>query len=492
MLSWPRLLLLLALVVLPLPNARAGGPFDAELAAAISAGVVDSEVVNALESAERVRVIVYVSPRGREARTQVDEVIARLPAAELSIGRRFARVPAFAGSVTAAGLARLAGAPGVLRVSPDTPVRIQLSEAIPLVQIDALHGSGLTGTGRKMGFLDTGIDLEHSDFDEAIVAEQCFCQGADGPGGDGCCPNELDVQSGSGAAQDDHGHGTRVAGVAASAGVVADVGAAPDVAIVAVKVLDSSGNGSISDALAGLDWIAVNHPDADVANLSFGGGMYEGDCDDADAGTMALADAIDDLETNGTVVVASSGNSRWSDFMIAPACIAKAVSVGAVWDADVGRQTLYNCTDATTQADQVTCWSNASTTTDVFAPGGLITTSTLGGGVATESGTSYATPVVAGCGVLLREAHPLASAAAIARALTESPITVVDTSSGRSYPRLDCATALEFVSRTIPLLPAAPVTAALLALLLAAAGGHALWWRAHRASPRSSDSPSSL
>ena len=61
--------------------------------------------------------------------------------------------------------------------------------------------------------------------------------------------------------------------------------------------------------------------------------------------------------------------------MIAPACIAKAVSVGAVWDADVGPQTIFGCTDATTQADQVTCWSNASTTTDVFAPGARIRTS---------------------------------------------------------------------------------------------------------------------
>jgi hypothetical protein len=162
----------------------------------------------------------------------------------------------------------------------------------------------------------------------------------------------------------------RVAGIAASAGSVADPGGAPDVAIVAPKVLDSMGNGFISDTLAGLDWIAANHLDTDVVNLSLGGGMFEGDCDSTDAGTMALADSIDDLEQNGTVVVAGSGNNRWSDFMIAPACIAKAVSVGAVWDADVGEQTIYNCTDETTQADQVTCWSNASTTTDVFAPGG--------------------------------------------------------------------------------------------------------------------------
>jgi hypothetical protein len=100
--------------------------------------------------------------------------------------------------------------------------------------------------------------------------------------------------------------------------------------------------------------------------------------------------------------------------------------------------------------------------------------------------------VVAGCGVLLRDARPLASAAAIARALTESPVTVVDTSSGRSYPRLDCVTALDFISPGIPVLPAGPAAAGSLALLLAAAGGRGLWRRAHGASPRSAGSPSSL
>jgi hypothetical protein len=273
-----------------------------------------------------------------------------------------------------------------------------------------------------------------------------------------------------------------VAGIAASAGAVADPGGAPDVTIVALKVVNSSGVGPISDTIAGLDWVAANHPDTDVVNLSLGGGMYEGDCDDADAGTMALADSIDGLETNGTVVVAGSGNNRWSDSMIAPACIAKAVSVGAVWDDDVGSRTNFGCTDATTQADQVTCWSNASTTTDVFAPGGRLTTSAKGGGVATGSGTSYATPVVAGCGILLRDARPFASVAAIAHALTESPVTVVDTSSGRSYPRLDCVTARDFLSPGIPVLPAGPTAAAALALLLAAAGGRAIWRRTRGAS----------
>lgn len=466
---WFRLLLLVVLAALPLHEARAQASSQTDLARAVSAGIVDAEVVGALQSAPRVRVIVYVSRRGGKARRRAEAVIERLSAAELRVGRRFARVPAFAGSVTAAGLARLAASPDVLRVSPDMPVRIQLSEAIPLVRIDTLHALGVTGTGRKLAVVDTGVDLDHPDLEDAIAAEQCFCQGDDGVGGEGCCPNGLDTQSGPGAAQDGHGHGTRVAGIAASAGVVASEGAAPEVSLIAVRVLDSSGNGYASDLMAGLDWVATNHVDTSAVNLSLGGGQYDGDCDDADADTMVFADAIEDLDANGTIVVAGSGNNGWSDAMLAPACIAKAVSVGAVYDANVGSQTAYGCTDTTTQADQVTCWSNASTTTDVFAPGSRITTSTIGGGTSTGGGTSYSTPVVAGCAALLRQAQPFASAAAIARALVQSPVSVVDTSSGRSYPRLDCVSAVRFVSPGVPALPAGPAASGALALLLAVA-----------------------
>lgn len=471
MLRRSRVLLLAVLVALPLGEVQAQAPvLDAELARAVNAGIIDAEVVGELQRAERAHVVVYVSRRGRAARRQADAVIERLSAAELRVGRRFQRVPAFAGSVTATGLVRLAGIPDVLRVSLDMPVRIQLPQAIPLVEIDTLHGLGLSGFGRKLAVIDTGIDLDHPDLEDGIVAEQCFCRGLDGIGGSGCCPNGLDTQSGPGAAADGHGHGTRVAGVAASAGVVASEGGAPEVGIVALRVLDSSGGGVGSDLIAGLDWIAANQLDTSVVNLSLGGGQYEGDCDEADATTMAYRDSIDALEANGTVVVAGSGNNGWSDYMIAPACNAKAVSVGAVYDDDVGSRTDFGCTDTTTQADQVTCWSNASTTTDVFAPGSRITTSTIGGGIATVGGTSYATPMVAGCAALLRHAQPFASAAAIALALEQSPVTVVDTSSGRSYPRLDCVEALDFLSPGVPALPAGPVAGGALALLLAAVG----------------------
>jgi subtilisin family serine protease len=267
-----------------------------------------------------------------------------------------------------------------------------------------------------------------------------------------------------------------VAGVIRSSHASA-LGGAPDSGIVAVKVLSASGGGMSSDLLAALDWIRTDRPDVDVVNMSLGGGMYAGDCDNADATTMSFAAAIAPLHARGTLVVAGSGNNGWGTAMIMPACVAQAVSVGAVWDANVGSQSVLGCTDATTQADQVTCWSNASTTTDVFAPGGTVTTPTPGGGLGTVSGTSYATPMASACAAALLSAVPGTSADDLTDALRTSSTQVTDATNGLSYPRVDCLTALHWLAPHVPALPHAGA-AGLLALALAAAGAAALRTRA--------------
>ena len=158
-------------------------------------------------------------------------------------------------------------------------------------------------------------------------------------------------------------------------------------------------------------------PDVSVVNMSLGSGLYSGDCDTADAVAIAFASAVNQLYEAGVLTVAGTGNNQSGAGMILPACIANAVSVGAVWDANVGSQTFFGCTDATTAANQVTCWSNSSTTTDVFAPGGPMTSSLLNGTTVTLAGTSYATPIVSACAATLIAAHPSATPNEITAAL---------------------------------------------------------------------------
>ncbi len=454
-------------VLLAAGAARGEAPFPA-LEDAVARSVLDAEVLRAIEAEGRARIVaVFERVPGTPGRLPLDTALARMAGRDFE-GRRFDAFRALAGSADAAALAALVADPQLARVSLDRRVTAQLAESVPLVELDKVQQKGFTGSGVEVAIVDTGVDVSHPDLAGSVVAEHCFC--TDGqPGPFGCCPNGMDEMGGAGSAQDDHGHGTNVAGIVTSAGVHAPVGGAPDAALIALKVLDATGNGFASDVLAGLDWILVNRAGAAAVNLSLGFGLYPGDCDGADANTIAFAEAIDQLHAAEILTVAGSGNAGSGTGMIAPACIARAVSVGAVWDADVGSQSAFGCTDATTVADQVTCWSNSSSTTDVFAPGGRVTTSQLGGTTQTKSGTSFATPMVTACAAALRQAHPQTGVDAVAAALTASPVYVLDATNGLAFPRLDCLWA--DLVLTPPEVPAQPGGFRIgLALLLAGAG----------------------
>jgi subtilisin family serine protease len=439
-----------ALVATLLPGwSRAGFLSDSDRVRLLATPTIDRPVVDAFAFRDRVEVFVFLG--GTNHGERIDTMIRGVPTVDLEQLHSYQSIPAFTARVTSRGLARLLDREESLRVSLEVEITSQLAQAIPLVGMDQLHATGLTGSGVRIAVLDTGIDTDHPDLEDAILDERCFCEGAAGPSG--CCPNGFETQSGPQSAEDDHGHGTRMSGVLTSAGLVAPIGGAPDAKLIPVKVLPASGPGSGGDLVAALDWILSERPDITVVNLSLGGGLYAGDCDDADAFTLALAAAIDGLYDRGTLVVAGAGNNGSGTAMIAPACIMRAISVGAVWDDFVGSRTYFGCTDATTAPDQVACWSNSSATTDVFAPGGMMGTSTLGGGLAHHAGTSYATPVVAACAALLQAEFAGASAAQITTAVTTSPVLVVDDTNGLAFPRLDCPAAVQALAPPVPLLP---------------------------------------
>ena len=133
----------------------------------------------------------------------------------------------------------------------DGKVHATLVQGVPLVGADSVHAQGFTGAGVKVAVLDTGIDTNHPDLQDDLAAQHCFCDNHPSPVF-ACCPGGGSEEAN---AEDDEGHGTSVAGIITSAGVAAPLGAAPDAEIVAVKVLDSTGNGSFSDIAAALDWV---------------------------------------------------------------------------------------------------------------------------------------------------------------------------------------------------------------------------------------------
>jgi subtilisin family serine protease len=380
-------------------------------------------------------------------RTGVDAVLSALPArARGKIVRRFERVPAFVLQADAATLAALNRDRRVARVDLDvggSGHAVAPDESSVLNQVHQLAALGVGGTGMKVGIVDTGIDTDHLDLRARIVGQQCFCTV-----GTGCCPNGSSSQSGAGAAEDDHGHGTNVAGIIGGDGTVAPRGALPAVSLVAVKVIDRNNRfNSTSDVIAALDWLATQHPDIDAVNLSLGtDALFAGDCDSSAAWTQALAVAVANLNALGAVVTASSGNQGNLAGMSAPACIRSVVSNAATWDVTGGAITFLGCTESATAPRQPTCFSNRSVSTDLFAAGAFVRAPGFNGGTSNFGGTSQAAPMAAACAVALKQAAPASTVQQRMDAMMLSPTRIQDTATGRSYPFLDCRDALKLLN----------------------------------------------
>lgn len=380
-------------------------------------------------------------------RSDVDAVLSALPArARAKVLRRFERVPAFVISADADTLASLARDRRVVRVDPDVGGAghaVEPDAASIQNHVHQLAALGVGGAGMKVGVVDSGIDTDHADFLGRIAGQACFCSV-----GSGCCPNGSSSQTGAGSAEDDHGHGTNVAGIIGGDGTVAPRGALPAASLVAVKVIDRNNRfNSTSDVVAALDWLATQHPDIDAVNLSLGtDALFPGDCDTSTAWAQALAVAVANLNAVGAVVTASSGNQGNLGGMGAPSCVRNVVSTAATWDFTGPAITFLGCTEAATAPLQPTCFSNRTATTDLFAAGAFVRAPGFNGATSNFGGTSQAAPMVAACAVALKQAAPASTVAQRMEAMTLSPTRIQDGATGRSYPYLDCHDALKLLN----------------------------------------------
>ncbi|AHF64084.1 Subtilisin-like serine proteases-like protein [Synechococcus sp. WH 8109] len=246
--------------------------------------------------------------------------------------------------------------------------------------------AGATGLGAVVAVIDTGVDLDHREFTGRIVQGYDFVD------------NDL-------IADDGNGHGTHVAGTIAGAyddfGVT---GVAFDSEIMPIRVLGNDGTGYTSDIISGIRYAADNN--ADVINLSLGGGGY----------SQSMADAIEYATNRGSVVVMAAGNSGGiSPEYPAAHAINNGLAVGAV-----------------DQYENLADFSNlaGSTTIDyVTAPGVDVYSSIPGDSYAFYSGTSMATPHVAGAAALLSGYDPSLSAESIADLLTGTASNTISDSS---------------------------------------------------------------
>ncbi len=205
-------------------------------------------------------------------------------------------------------------------------------------------------------------------------------------------------------AQDGHGHGTHVAGTVAGG----SFGVAKKARVVGVRVLNNSGSGTTAQVVAGIDWVARNAVKPAVANMSLGGGA-DSTLDAAVRGAIA----------SGVTFVVAAGNESTNASTKSPARVAEAITVGA-----------------TTSGDARASYSNYGSVLDLFAPGSAITSAWRTSDTATNtiSGTSMASPHVAGAAALHLAGHPSATPAEVSAALTSSATTGVVGNPGSGSP----------------------------------------------------------
>ncbi|WP_217167686.1 S8 family peptidase [Streptomyces sp. AC512_CC834] len=241
------------------------------------------------------------------------------------------------------------------------------------------------GQGVTAYVIDTGVRITHNDFG-------------------GRASYGYDAVDDDNTAQDGHGHGTHVSGTVAGS----SYGVAKQAKIVGVRVLNNSGSGTTAQVVAGIDWVARNAVKPAVANMSLGGG--------ADS---VLDEAVRGAIASGVTFAVAAGNDSENASNNSPARVAEALTVGA-----------------TTSSDRRASYSNYGSVLDLFAPGSSITSAWNSSDSAsnTISGTSMASPHVAGAAALYLADHPDATPAQVGSALRSAAISGVVSNPGNGSP----------------------------------------------------------
>jgi len=267
------------------------------------------------------------------------------------------------------------------------------------LNLDGVYQYGSTGAGVDAYIVDTGINIQHTDFAGRVIWGANFADNTN---------------------TDCNGHGTHVAGTVG--GTV--YGVAKKATLIAVKVLDCQGSGTNAGVISGVNWVVSSRATRkrpSVANMSLGGGK-----------STALDTAVKSAITSGITFAVAAGNENADACTGSPSSVATAVTVGATGTDNVGNN----------QVDNRAYFSNFGTCVTLFAPGLMIESDWIGSSTATEtiSGTSMATPHVAGIVAVYLQQNPTATPASIKAWLVSN--------GSKSIVQLDCAGAASSCSKS--------------------------------------------
>jgi len=303
--------------------------------------------------------------------------------------------------------------------------RPELLTSTPVIGADRAWSLGYRGQGFSIAVLDTGINASHEMFRAKIAAEGCFSDGTISRSYESLCPGGVKATSGPGTASLCPGaragvagvceHGSHVAAIAAGDGGSGPSrmrGVAPEAKLIPVQVFTRTTGcptclgAWTSDLVAAVDWLVSVAPTYGLAavNMSLGGAAFGDMCSG-----QALERGIQTLRQMGILTIIASGNDGRTGSISFPACIKDAVSVGSV-----------------SRGGVPSYFSNVARTLDLLAPGEAVNAASMAapGGYATYSGTSMATPHVAGAVAVLKSKLPTASADQLEHALKEGGVKV--------------------------------------------------------------------
>ncbi|MDX6259730.1 MAG: hypothetical protein QOH84_1418, partial [Kribbellaceae bacterium] len=291
---------------------------------------------------------------------------------------------------------------GISKIWLDGRVRASLDKSVPQIGAPAAWQAGFEGSGVKVAVLDTGVDANHPDLQGKVKEAEDFSGSPTGP-------------------EDHFGHGTHVAATIAGTGAGAGgtrKGVAPKADLLIGKVLGDDGYGYDSSIIAGMEWAAASG--AKVVNMSLGGGPTDG--------TDPLSQAVDRITAeSGTLFVVAAGNDGADQSIGTPGTAQSALTVGAVDRND-------QLADFSSRGPRL---GDNGLKPEITAPGVDIVAARAAGTIMGDpvddlytaaSGTSMATPHVAGSAALLAQAHPDWKADQLKNALVSTAKTNLDLS----------------------------------------------------------------